>query len=80
MTTYKHSRLCFRADVIEPLTKQDSFCVRTHNGTFAMTKAEFYRVFDNVVKTKSYLKGRMYHYPKPPRKADRFRVGRMLSD
>ena len=42
--------------------------------TWRMTKADFYRVFPNVVASKSYMKARYYHYPKPPEKAESFRV------
>lgn len=35
-----------------------------------MTKREFYRVFDNVVRTDSYRKRRIYDYPKTLHKAD----------
>ena len=70
--TYEFSRLCFKADVIEPLGENDKFCVNTPEGSFVMSKREFYMVFANVVQTRSYLKGRIYHYPKTPRKADPF--------
>jgi hypothetical protein len=70
--TYEFSRLCFRADVIEPLGDDDRFCVMTPEGKFVMTKRQFYSVFANVVQTRSYLKHGIYHYPKTPRKADPF--------
>lgn len=65
---YKYSRLCFKADFIEPLNENDSFIVITPEGKFKFTKAEFYRVFPNVVKSMSYQKGK-YHYPQPPKQA-----------
>lgn len=66
---YKATRLLFRAEVIEPLKDSDVFRVHTPEGTFSMTKADFYKVFSNVVKTKSYRDRGIYHYPKIPTKA-----------
>ena len=54
MVEYTSSRLCFKADLIEPLNDNDSFIVHTSDGTFKFTKADFYRVFSNVIETKSY--------------------------
>jgi hypothetical protein len=72
---YKYSRLCFKADVIEPLNMEDKFCVATaKDGTFVMTKREFYETFPNVVKTDSHLQRRVYHMKTPPQKALKFRV------
>src|SRR5262249_46286006 len=72
---YEFSRLCFKADIIEPLSDQESFRVITPGGTFQMTKADFYRDFANVVKSRSYREGGIYHYPTVPQKALRYRVG-----
>ena len=69
LAEYSFTRLCFRADVIEPLNDTDFFAVHTPEGTFKMTKADFYRVFNNVVKTKSYQQDGIYHYSKTPAKA-----------
>ena len=69
---YKATRLLFRAEVIEPLEDSDVFRVHTPEGTFSMTKADFYRVFSNVVKTKSYRDRGIYHYPITPAKALQF--------
>ena len=66
MVEYTSSRLCFKADLIEPLKDNDSFIVHTPNGTFKFTKADFYRVFSNVIETKSYQEGRMYSCKYPP--------------
>ena len=44
------------------------------DATWRMTKADFYRVFTNVVRSNSYVKARYYHYPTPPAKAEQFRV------
>ena len=74
MEEYTSSRLCFKADLIEPLKYDDSFIVHTPNGTFKFTKADFYRVFSNVIKTKSYKESRIYHYTSPPQKAMQFLI------
>ena len=39
MIEYSSSRLCFKADVIEPLNNYDIFAVHTPCGVFQMTKA-----------------------------------------
>ena len=74
MTTVEYSayRLLFRADEIEPLSDNDIIIIHTPDGTFRMTIADFYRVFSNVVKTKSYLERRIYHYWRTPKKAMEF--------
>lgn len=69
MVEYTSSRLCFKADVIEPLKENDSFVIHTPDGAFMFTKADFYRVFSNVIETKSYQEGRLYHYKNPPKRA-----------
>ena len=69
MIEYTSSRLCFKADLIEPLKDNDSFIVRTPNGTFKFTKADFYRVFSNVIGTKSYQENRIYSCKNPPKRA-----------
>jgi hypothetical protein len=74
VTTYKFSRLCFKRDVIEALGPTDTFRVETPVGTFQMTKADFYRVFPNVVQSRSYLSDGIYHYRKLPGRAEEFRV------
>jgi hypothetical protein len=72
--TYRYSRLCFRADVIEPLQDDDVFEVVTPEGRFRMTKAEFSRAFPGVVASRSYREGRIYHYPKVPQAALPYRL------
>ena len=74
MVEYTSSRLCFKADLIEPLKDNDSFIVHTPDGTFKFTKADFYRVFSNVIETKSYQEGRMYSYKYPPKRAMQFLI------
>ncbi|MDO9528977.1 MAG: uracil-DNA glycosylase family protein [Syntrophales bacterium] len=76
-TTYSSSRLCFRAKEIEPLDKDDKFCVVTADGPFVMTKRDFYWTFPRVVQSNSYKYGRKeYHYPSTPQRARRFLVHR----
>lgn len=74
MVEYSYYRLCFKADYIEPLGDSDVFAVHTPEGTFQMTKADFYRVFSNVVKSKSYQEKGIYHYPTTPAKALAFLI------
>jgi len=73
--TYKFSRLCFKRDVIEGLSSRQTFRVETPVGIFQLTKADFYRVFPNVVKSRSYAEDGIYHYRKLPSQAEEFRVG-----
>ena len=72
MIQYSSSRLCFKADVIEPLNYDDIFAIHTPVGVFQMSKAEFYKTFPNIVKTASYQKGRLYNMKTPTRKAMQF--------
>lgn len=72
MIEYTFSRLCFKADIIEPLNDNDEFAVHTPFGVFQMTKAEFYETFPNIVKTESYQKNRIYSMKNPTKKALRF--------
>ena len=74
--SYSSTRLLFRRDEIEPLDWDDKFRIYASNDncTYEMTKGEFYDVFDNVVKTKSYLEAGIYHYVKTPNKAIQFIV------
>lgn len=71
---YTAYRLLFRADIIEPLSENDIIIIHAPDGTFKMSKADFYRVFSNVVKTKSYQEKRIYHYWRTPKKAMEFLV------
>jgi len=73
-TTYRFSRLCFRRDMIEPIGLSEAFRVVTPTGSFQMTKSDFYRDFQNVVESKSYREDGIYHYPKVPARAERYRV------
>ncbi len=74
VATYRKNRLWFQADVIEPLDWDQAFRIVTPEGTFEMTKKEFYEVFSNVVQTASYQIDRHYHCKKAPAKALRFKL------
>lgn len=69
---YERTRLYFDADLIEPLNWDDVIRIITPEGTFRMTKRQFYDTFSNVVKTMSYRRRKHYHYPKTPEKALQF--------
>lgn len=62
------------ATLSSQLGKTDAFRVITPIGTFQMTKADFYREFQNVAQSKSYREGGIYHYPKLPARAERYRI------
>jgi hypothetical protein len=72
--TYHSSRLRFRRDIIESIAESEEFRVITPNGTFQMTKADFYREFSNVVESRSYREIGSYNYQKLPARAERYRV------
>ena len=72
--TYRHTRLCFLREIIDKLKADESFRVICNDGIFQMTKTDFYEVFNNIVKTYSYLERGHYHSPKPPRKAMQFKI------
>jgi hypothetical protein len=73
MTAYSFRRLCFKKSVIDSLGPEDMFRVDTPYGSFAMTKADFMRDFANVLNSASYQQAGLYHYPKVPQKAERYR-------
>jgi hypothetical protein len=74
MAKYEFTRLCFKAEIIEPLSLDDRFCVVTPEGNYGMTKREFYETFPNVVESRSYQVDKIYHYRMTPQKAIRFKV------
>jgi hypothetical protein len=74
VASYQFSRLCFKRDLIEPLAPNDEFRVETPIGTFQMTKADFRRVFPNVIQSRSYSEAGLYHYRTLPSQAEQFRV------
>lgn len=69
---YNFSRLCFKASLIEPLKEDEIIIIHTPKCSFQMTKEEFYRTFDNVIKSRSYQEKGIYHYPTIPSKALQF--------
>jgi hypothetical protein len=71
---YEFSRLCFRRDIIESLGPNEPFRVVTPVGTFQMTKAQFYGSFPKVIESRSYRIDGIYHYPKVPQRAEKFRL------
>jgi len=74
--SYSSTRLLFKRDEIEPLDWEDKIRIYASNDncSYEMTKREFYEVFSNVVKTRSYLEAGIYHYVKTPAKAFQFIV------
>lgn len=68
---YESTRLTFKRDVIENLKPFESFKIKCPDGTFVMTKEQFYDVFSNVAKSNSYRKGN-YSYETTPQKAFQF--------
>ena len=79
--TYPSTRLHFKAIEIEPLADNEEFRVVTAIGIWQMSKADFYRVFPNVIASGSYSGSRgEYHYTKPPIKSDQFRIDTVLPE
>lgn len=70
--TYDFYRLGFKRDIIELLSWTDDFRVTTPEGIFQLSKAKFYEVFANIVKSRSYQEAGLYHYPTIPEKARQF--------
>lgn len=72
---YSYSRLCFKRDHIESLSRpEDEFQVKTPFGAFQMSKAEFFSDFPKVRESTSYKKAGYYTYPVLPARAERYRV------
>lgn len=69
MNQYCATRLLFRRSVIEALSMDESFQIVTPQGTFQFTRREFEAEFPNVVKSKAYRVGGIYHYPTTPQRA-----------
>lgn len=72
--SYPATRLLFKRDIIEALADDDTFEIVTPRGTFAMTKADFYRVYQNVRRSASYRECGVYHYSRLPGSAHQFLV------
>ncbi len=73
-TQYSAARLTFKRDEIEPLDWDDLIRIHVTNEgqTYEMTKKDFYNVFDNVVRSKSYRIYGNYNYHPTPSKAFQF--------
>lgn len=66
-------RLTFYRHKIDPLALTDQFIVRVDGeGEYQMTKAEFQRVFNNVVMSSSYRSTGLFSYNETPPEAARF--------
>jgi hypothetical protein len=66
--------LTFKADVIEPLEMDTAFQIDTPDGSYVMTKRQFYEVFPRIPMSRSYRESRVYSFPSPPDRAVRFRI------
>jgi hypothetical protein len=72
---YNSARLTFKRDLIEALKPDDIFEVTVNNeGTYRITKRDFYRIFSNVTESKSYQVIGNYNYKKTPSKALQFKL------
>ena len=72
---WKADGLTFYRHRIEPLREIESFVVHVEGqGSFKMTKAEFQRVFNNVVMSAAYRTHGIFTYPSIPAEAEAFRV------
>ena len=71
---WEYSTLYFSKKKIDPLLEDQKFTIRVKKTkeSFIMTKREFYRVFDNVVKTYSYKVNGSFAYRTIPQKAYQF--------
>lgn len=69
---YSSTRLTFKAALIEPLAPDEHFRVDTPEGSFQMSKDEFYEAFPKLVQTHSYRVQGVYHSKAAPRHALRF--------
>jgi hypothetical protein len=67
------NRLMFYKKRIAPLKSGEKFEVEVvSEGTYVMSKEDFENIFDNVVKSYSYLELGVYSYSKTPKKAEEF--------
>ncbi|WP_147444353.1 MULTISPECIES: hypothetical protein [Corallococcus] len=73
-SSYKATRLLFRAEVIEGLADDQPFRIETPDGTYEMTRAEFLDTFANVADSNTYRSTRQYSYSTTPAKARRFLI------
>ena len=67
--------MIFFRDIIEPLKDDDIFACKTPEGTYAMSKKDFYRVFANVANNITcYQQDGKYSYSTTPSKAKQFLI------
>lgn len=71
----KAKRLIFKASEIEPLSDDEYFTLNTVAGIIRMTKKDFYKTFENVIRSKSYTTNHcLYSYSTFPKKAFQFLI------
>ena len=71
---YGATRFTLKRDVIESLGPGEVVRIETPSGGFELTKAQVYEAFPRAVQSRSYREGGVYHWPRVPRAAERFRV------
>lgn len=73
MADWSSERLVFYRHKIEPLRPSDQFQVKIQGvGVFQITKADFLRVFNNVVMSPQYRSQGMFYYDQVPEEARPF--------
>lgn len=77
---YTSTRLTFRRAIIDQMNDDDILIINVINaqnpnneGTFIMTKTQFYETFDNVVRSVSYNRDGNYNYRTTPQEAEIYR-------
>ena len=71
---YGATRFTLRRDVIESLGPGEVVRIETPSGGFELTKAQVYEAFPRAVQSRSYREDGIYHWPRVPKSAERFRV------
>lgn len=74
LVSYSSSRLTFKKAVIDGLSSEDRFQIKTPIGVFEMSKSDFLSTFANVAASKAYREGGVYNYSTLPAKALPFRL------
>jgi hypothetical protein len=69
---YRSARLTFRREQIESLPSDGLITIETPKGTFEMTRSQFEAEFPKVVRSSSYSRAGVYHYPTVPSKAMKY--------
>jgi ASC-1-like (ASCH) protein len=77
---YTSTRLTFRRAIIDQMNDDDILIINVINaqnpnneGTFIITKTQFYETFDNVVRSVSYNRDGNYNYRTTPQEAEIYR-------